>query len=158
MSDARAQSEFLQQLVAHRAEIKPPTIIQTTADVLYRSTGRDRAFLDTNCHFTSYAARDLLTPGAAVQAWQCVTTLPPGAGSFEVVFGEWDDALHSMFVHDGFVYQSYAFKHTVRADAVRPDVPWWQMVSHNAEALRAARVAFVVPRDRRGAASDDALS
>lgn len=132
---------FLDMLIDHRKRMTPPEHIQMTAEIVWKPRHRETQFLDTVCFLTTYAARDLLAPDSV---WKYVDELPTGTETFEVVFGE-DGEEHSMFVHKGIVYQSYAFKHGVRASPILEKAEWWEMVSHNAVLMRDQQVGFYIP-------------
>ena len=121
---------MLQQFKDHRQNIDPPEHISLTADLIWSRHNMHKEFLRTNCEFTVYAIRDYLTPGRANDGdvWVSTTLLPdPQPKIFQV---EFDDD-HYMIIHDGQVYQSFAFVTELMSTQYNPQDPFWKYVPAN---------------------------
>lgn len=122
---------MLQRIKEHRASIQVPDFLLFTAETLWAPLGKAETFLRTNCELTTYAIRDLLTPGEAdnEQVWQFSAELPePMPSAVEVIFGEPGQEDHFLFVLKGTVYQSFAFVHELSAVPYQPDKAFWQHI------------------------------
>jgi hypothetical protein len=53
---------------------------------------------------------------------------------------------HEFMVHEGKVYQSYAFQHEVQERAFDPGKPYWAHVSHDPEGYKCYQPTFFVPQ------------
>lgn len=126
---------MLQQIKDHRAKIDPPTQIASAAQCIWKFSGKDQEFLRTNCDYTTYAIKDLLTPGEAETAWTYSEVTKPYPYAFEIVFGEFGGEDHYMFVIGDKLYQSFAFVHEVIETSFDPDLPLWKQVSHESHKL-----------------------
>jgi len=122
-----------QQIKDHRKIINPPEHILGAAKCIWKPINKAEDFLRTSCELTTYAIKDLITPGQAYDEhiWKYSETLPePKPLFFEVIFGEPGGEEHFMFVIDDKLYQSYAFIHEVIETKYDPSIPLWRQVSH----------------------------
>ncbi len=132
-----SRGAFLQRLVEHRKIMTPAAHLTMMADIHWNPRGLKQEYLDTNCEITAQAARELFDC-----EWEYKDILGPDDNTFVVVFDEGD---HYMFVHEGRVYQSYAFACGVTESEYNPNRPFWAHVVHDAEQYENNDVEFIVP-------------
>lgn len=140
---------MLHAIIRHRSQIEIPEHIGLAAVHIWKSQGKDKEFLETNCEITTHAIKDMLTPGKAYTEWIYSKDLPEDIDSFEVVFGELGGEDHFMFIIGDKIYQSYAFSHGVQESDYDKSKSFWEHVSCDKEKYRSKEYYFII-RDNSG--------
>ena len=139
---------MLARIKNHRETVSPPVQITLTAKLVWKFRGKAIEFLYTNCELTTFAIRDMLTPGRADTAWKCVQHLPePRPHAFEVLFGEVGEEGHFLFVIGNSVYQSFAFKHEVEESPYDSGKPFYAHISEKPHRFSDGPVSFCICPD-----------